>query len=393
MQPFRRWDGLRLNLEQMGENAMLNAKLAVAMAVVGAVAGTVNAAAFTPGNVAVYRVDGSGVALSNTGSAVFVDEYTPTGVLVQSIAMPSVSASSAPALIASGTATSEGFLSRSADGLSLVLAGYNRSLGGAGNVSGTASATVGRSVARLTAAGVTSISSFEVYSGGTIRGVASTDGDRIWTTGSTGGVFTGTLSGGSLTNIGLVSGVTNVTNTRTIQIVNSQLLISLAQGSLSRVGVVAEGLPAAGPSTFAGLPGTPTAGSTYGTLLLDRDATVAGVDTLYIVDDSASTGGLFKFSFDGTTWTARGSSVLTGTRGLTGGVSGDNAALFITNGGSLQSFVDTAAFNQNLAGSFASLASAPSFAQFRGIALAPIPEPAALGLLAPAALVLARRRK
>ena len=46
------------------------------------------AAAFTPGNVVVYRVgDGSG-SLVNTGNAVFLDEYTTSGTLVQSIAMP-----------------------------------------------------------------------------------------------------------------------------------------------------------------------------------------------------------------------------------------------------------------------------------------------------------------
>ena len=45
-------------------------------------------AAFTPGNVVIYRVgDGAG-ALSPNGSAVFLDEYTPTGSLVQTVAMP-----------------------------------------------------------------------------------------------------------------------------------------------------------------------------------------------------------------------------------------------------------------------------------------------------------------
>ena len=38
------------------------------------------------------------------------------------------------------------------------------------------------------------------------------------------------------------------------------------------------------------------------------EAGVAGVDTLYIADDNATSGGLLKYSFDGTTWTARGSA-------------------------------------------------------------------------------------
>lgn len=385
---------LRENVGNFGRTAMMKAKLMLALAVVGATAGVVNAAAFTAGNLAIYRVGDGGAALSNTGAAVFVDEYTPAGVLVQSIAMPTTAVGSAPALIANGTATSEGFLTRSADGSSLVLTGYNRALGGSGAVSGTTSAAVGRVVGRVSLGGALTAASFDnINSGGNIRGVASTDGDRFWTTGSNAGVFSGTISGGTAVNIGLVSGATNVTNTRTIQVANGQLVLTLAQGTLVRPGVVTEGLPTAGPTTYVGIAGGPTAGSQYGLVLLDRDATVAGLDTLYYADDTTTTGGLFKFSFDGTTWTARGSSVLAGARGLTGGLSGNGASLFVTNGSTLQSFVDAAAFDQPISGSFTLLATAASNTAFRGVAPAPIPEPAALGLLAPAALVLARRRK
>jgi len=45
--------------------------------------------------------------------------------LVQSVALPTTGANGAHALIASGTASSEGLLSRSADGRFLVLTGYD----------------------------------------------------------------------------------------------------------------------------------------------------------------------------------------------------------------------------------------------------------------------------
>src|SRR5438132_13759733 len=106
-------------------------------------AGPVLGAAFTPGNLVIYRVgDGAG-SLVNTGNAVFLDEYTPAGVLVQSIALPT---SGTNALIASGTATSEGLLNLSPDGQFLAVTGYNTATGGATNLSTSTGTTINRIV-------------------------------------------------------------------------------------------------------------------------------------------------------------------------------------------------------------------------------------------------------
>jgi hypothetical protein len=110
-------------------------------------------AALTPGNVAIYRVGTGSGSLINTGNAVFIDEYTPAGVLVQSIAMPTTASGSNKPLIASGTATSEGLLTRSSDGQYLMLTGYGSTLPAAGSLAGTASATVNRVVGRVDGAG------------------------------------------------------------------------------------------------------------------------------------------------------------------------------------------------------------------------------------------------
>src|SRR5271167_261026 len=74
------------------------------------------AAPFAPGDIDVYRVGDGTATLATTGNAVFLDEYTPDGTLSQSIALPTTVSGSNNQLIASGTAGSEGLLTRSANG-------------------------------------------------------------------------------------------------------------------------------------------------------------------------------------------------------------------------------------------------------------------------------------
>jgi len=73
-------------------------------------------AAFTAGNIVVYRVGTGSGALAGTATAVFIDEYTTSGAFVQSIAMPIADSGSNQTLTATGTTTSEGFLALSKDG-------------------------------------------------------------------------------------------------------------------------------------------------------------------------------------------------------------------------------------------------------------------------------------
>lgn len=359
--------------------------------VAAAVASAAYAAPLTVGNLAIYRVGDGTTTLSNTGSPVFVDEFTPTGVLVQSIPLPTVASGPNVAAIANGTATSEGFLTMAANGSALMMAGYNRPLGGTGAVSGTNAVDVPRSIVRVGLDGSVTSRGFNIHSGGNVRGVASTDGDNFWTSGSNLGVFAGSLSSATAANISPAFGTTPVTNTRTIQVVDGNLTLTLAQGTLPRVGVI-PGTPTSGPTTYLGLPGVsfPTGNSPYGALFLDLDSSIPGVDTLYVADDGSSTNGVYKFSFDGSNWTAQGSVALTSARGITGYATPAGVQLFVTNGTGLHALLDTAAPNAPISGSFTLLATAGTNAAFRGIAV--IPEPAAVGLLAPLALTLLRRR-
>ena len=110
-------------------------------------------AAFTPGNVVIYRVGDGAAALSGNGSAVFLDEYTPTGTLVQTVAMPTTANGNQKQLISGGNATAEGLMTRSADGNYLMMMGYARDLGGTTALSGTSPAAVPRVVGRVFADG------------------------------------------------------------------------------------------------------------------------------------------------------------------------------------------------------------------------------------------------
>src|SRR5262249_42112858 len=109
-------------------------------------------AAFTTGDLVIYRVGTGAAGLTNAGTAVFLDEYTPTGTLVQSLALPTTASGTSHRLVASGTATSEGLLTLSADTHFLALTGYDAALGTA-SIAGTSSSAVPRTVGRVAADG------------------------------------------------------------------------------------------------------------------------------------------------------------------------------------------------------------------------------------------------
>lgn len=109
-------------------------------------------AAFTAGNLVIYRVGDGSTGLSGSATNVTLLEYTPSGSLVQSIALPTTDSGSNQMLTATGSSTSEGALSRSVDGQYLVLTGYDAAVGTTG-LAGTSSSTVARVIGRVAADG------------------------------------------------------------------------------------------------------------------------------------------------------------------------------------------------------------------------------------------------
>ena len=363
---------------------------------IAAAGATARAAGFGAGDLVIYRVGTGSAALTSAATAVSLDEYTTAGALVQSIALPTSTAGAA--LVASGSASSEGLLSLSTDGSSLLVPGYFANAGTAGIASTTAAAAP-REVAVFDATGTatstTTLGSF--FSGNNIRSAASPDGVTIYAgsgvTASGVGVFTAGTNGTPTT-------VSGATNTRGVAVANGQVFVS--SGSSPNVGVSLVGTAAAPSTTLVASTATDT--SPYEFAFANTSGTGTTPDTLYVAD---STSKLFKYAFNAGT----DATTLVGTATIPSGVTGlaltANAAgtgenLYLTSPTTLSILTD--AFSAITATAVAAetatpLATASTNEAFRGVAFAPTavaaPEPTSLLLMATAAapLALGRRRR
>ena len=291
---------------------------------------------------------------------------------MQSIPLPTTTIGSNRRLIASGTATSEGLITRSADGAYIVLTGYDAEIPTV-SLTGTTAASTPRVVGRVAVDGSldTSTALSDFSSGSNPRSVASSDGTNFWVTGGAGGIRYATLTATTSTQLS-----TTLTNLRQTSIFDGQLYVTTASGSAVRLGTVGTGTPTTSGQTITNLPGFPTAGGPYGFFFADLDAGVAGNDTVYVADDTANQ--VQKYCLVSGSWAARGTVAATGVRGVTGVVAGSTVTLYMTTGasvasggGTLWTLADTSGYDANLVGAVSVLATAATNTAFRGIALAP----------------------
>ncbi|MEO1148653.1 MAG: DUF4347 domain-containing protein, partial [Cyanobacteria bacterium J06638_22] len=313
--------------------------------------------AFGEGNIIVLRVgDGGTYGLERLVPA-FLDEYTADGTLVQSIALPLVDENGNQTLtLPTNKDTS---LNLSADGQFLVLGGFDNAVG---NFAGGR-----RTLALVDGAGTIDTTTVFTDGGGSFRGVATIDGSEFWSSDNR-------LRLVPYGNNGASTVLSNPYNGRILEVYDGELYASvdiLGTPPLSEVGTADATTP---PVTLTPTPilGGNGIRNAHEFIFLDRSTAVAGLDTLYIT----GFGGVYKFSFDGTDWTARGS--FTGApggdanwRGLDGRITAGGVELFTARGDQLLRVVDTAAFNANFAGTGTELAIAPDNTDFRGIAFAP----------------------
>ncbi|HEX8364645.1 MAG TPA: Calx-beta domain-containing protein [Allosphingosinicella sp.] len=320
---------------------------------------------FVLGNIVVSRVGTGSGALSGVATAVFLDEYTPTGTFVRSIALPTADFAPHQTLTATGNATTEGRLNLSADGRYLVLAGYDVAPGTATNLYLNPSSGVARVIGRVDASGAidTTTALTNVFLNGNIRSAASSDGQTFWAIGSNTGIVTTTLGATTGTVIAATPD-----NLRDVDIYNGQLYISSGAGSV-RMAQVGTGLPTTSGQTVTPLPGVPTASGTFnGFFFADLTAAVPGVDTLYLANEA---GGLAKYSLVGGTWTSNGTITPSVLNGLTGSVTGGTVSLFATTASALIRFSDASGYNGTLTGTGTSIATAGTNTAFRGVSFAP----------------------
>jgi hypothetical protein len=355
------------------ESPMIGNRTRAILAIVCSGIWAVTAAAqtrFLQGDLVLYRVGDGSAPLSAVGTPVFLDEFTTTGVLVRSIAMPTAASGANQPLVASGTAVSEGFLNLSVNGTSLTLTGYAAAPGTA-SLPASAAATVPRVVGRVDGLGVvnTSTALTDFADGGNPRSAVSTNGTDIWVGGSTGSVRYTTF--GSTTSTQLATAPTNM---RAVNIFGGQLYVSASTGT-TRLATVGVGTPTTPGQTITNLPGFPTTGSPYGYFFADLSPAVPGLDTVYVADDGI---GVSKYSLVNGNWTLNG-TVGNSTdqfRGLTGLSSGTSVTLFaIRTASELDSISDSSGYNGAFAGPINNVATAPSNTAWRGVSFAPVPEP------------------
>ncbi len=346
---------------------------------------------------AIFRAGSGTGSLVNTGNPVFIDKFNTTGssqTAASSIAMPTVVSGANKQLIASGTATSDGALALSEDGKCLTMIGYARDIGLAGALNATSSSSISRIIGVVNSSGSinTTTSLADAYSGtsgntAAVRSATSDNCSRFWTAGNAsttaeaGVRFVGSV--GATTSIKINTGTNTQDNMRIVSIFGGQLYVVSGSAGI-RIGSTGTALPTATGENTTLLPGIPVAtGSPYSIFLADLDNTVAGLDTLYVSDDTNTTGvgGINKYALVAGTWIAKGIGGAFGDayRGLTGIVDGTTVTLFATRkggsgatgGGELVSLTDSSGYNANLAGTPTLLATATTNTAFRGVALQP----------------------
>lgn len=312
-----------------------------------------NAAALTPGNILALRIgDGSTALGTNLANPVFLDEITPSGTVVQTIAMPMTDAGSNRRFALSGNATTDGVLNLSPDGKFLTLAGYNASSFYQTGITASPVASVQRLVALIDFNGTVNTSTrSNAYDGIGTRAGVTVDGSGFWTTGpNTGSIPNGLVYvpfGNDGTGAVRISNI----NCRSVAITNSNIAVTTA----TTLGIIS-GLPTSGSFSPTNIISAGLADA-YNFVFLDMDPGVPGNDVVYIADNTA---GLKKFSFDGTTWTARGSRTGTTTT-VTARKVGATVELYTHSGtgaaNTIYRIVDNAAFNANITGSGTGLTS------------------------------------
>jgi len=331
-------------------------------------------AQFTPGNLAVLRAGDGVQTLANTGSAIFIDQFSVVGSLINSVAIP---ASGTSALIVSGTATAEGSLTRSADGAYLTFGGYNTAQPFASSLPATAAATVPRGVGQVDANGnyalvTTSSTAFggTTTTSGGLRGVVTDGNNNYWGVGTANGSASrGAYYFGTASAAGFVQ---TSPSPRVVNIFNGNLYYSLNTGI----------------SVFSGSPTTTAVPSVFITTSASSyDFTFnAGLTLAYIADDTASAvGGIQRWDFNGTSWSLSytlGTGVANiGARGLAVDFRGANPIIYATTAESSANRLIT--ISDTGAGSAATtLATAPANEIFRGLDFTPsaVPEPSSLAL-------------
>jgi hypothetical protein len=415
-----RW-GLRPRFEQLESRLYLSAQ------------------PFIGGDIVVYRVGDGSISLTNGGNPIFLDEYSPSGTLVQSVEMPfssnpddlqggvhSPTANPNP-INNAGSATPSGEITLSADGRYLSFTGYDVSLpSGANGTNLKARTDIARDVGRVDINGSVDTSTAPTdyavsgSSGFTPAGALSIDGSGFY-------VYSQQVDSLRYANLGATSSTpltspadATAHHFSNLQIYNGQLYGIDVSGGFFQIGT---GAPTSGTNALTPVAGVTGLGSKSDAFFFAtvnaaaHAANPTAPDILYIADPGTTytvasttyTGEIRKFTadtYDGsgnpTHWTDRGFVMVDPVNnkgqitGLTGYSTGTSVLMYATSGasnanagqygGALFSFTDRLA-NDGADGTLPATATATTLVPFfnaynqgfRGIALVPNQAPTLSG--------------
>jgi hypothetical protein len=327
---------------------------------------------FTQGDLVIYEVQGTSSAASSVSLVDYSTAGVPSGF---SVPLPQTSSGSTHALVESGSALNDGELTLSADGQSLIATGYNAPVGTA---SITSVASTPRTVAIVSPSGTVDTSTSLTDS------TAEANNFRSATTATTGGnIYVGSGGGTGITTDGGTS-ATYLTGDKVheVLVANGQLYESTTKNIFS----IGTGLPTSGSPTTTALLSGANLPANFGPdqFALVTLGTGSTPNTLYVADGSnGATAGdpsaVEKYSLESGVWTATGSINVPLAVGLAASVSNGVASIYVTGATSttaatntiLYGITDSSGFGGTLTGTAATLATAPTGTDFKGLALAP----------------------
>ena len=336
------------------------------------------AAAATPltaGDVVVYRVGSGGAeALTSNATSAFLDEFEPSGSLAATLAFPTTTVAPNKALVASGSAGSEGLLTLSENGQFLLATGYNAPTGQV-EIAGTKASTVPRTVGRVNGAGVinTETALTDFADKNNPRSAASTNGTKIWVGGAAGGVRFTELTKTTSTSLNSL-----VINVRQVTTFNNQLYASADPtkngASAFTIATVGSGLPMTSGQAITSLPFeiAPEQPFAYSMLALGLGL---APDTIYVADNKL--GGVSKYGLEGGKWVRKGTVEIPFVTGVTANDVNGVVTIYATSSGkngtlgTLYKLSDVSGVNGMLTGIPVEIATAPANEAFRGVAFAP----------------------